>query len=169
MTELSHTYTSPGTYVASLTLNGSASASVIIRVNKTLETATAKSVKVTLNFKQAPGFEDDQFAFTLKAPGLLEPKETVKAKLKSGAYEGLKMFVSVGGNEARTVEPTRIFQVELDERALARSGSNSLKYNPKTGEVKLSTRELALESIFEGVGLTRNTASIGRYMLPIGS
>jgi len=167
LTTISHTYTTPGVYFATVTMNDSASAAIIIRVNKTAEVATVKTAKVTLSFKVPAGFEDDQISFSLKATGLLEDKDTVKAKLKSGAYQGLKMFVNIGGGENRVPEPARVFSVELDARGQARADKNSLKYNPKTGEVKVSVKEASLEDLFATLGLTRNTASTGRYNIPI--
>lgn len=164
---ISHTYVTPGVYLATVTLNDTASAAIVIRVNKTAEPATVKSAKVTLSFKVPAGFEDDQISFSLKATGLLESKETVKTKLKSGAYRGVRMFVNLGGGENRVPEPVRVFSVELDDRAQARADNNSLKYNPKTGEVKVSVKAASLEDLFATLGLTRNTASAGRYSVPI--
>src|SRR5207253_449834 len=121
--QVSHTYTTPGAYTATLTINGAAGATRVIIVTKPVVAATALKGKVTLNFRSVPDFPDDLFQFTLRAPDLIRPKTDLPL-LTVSTYR-----IRAGGSVDGTMPTTKVATATLDSHGMARTLSMNFKLN----------------------------------------
>lgn len=163
--QVTHTYATAGAYTVTLTVNGAASVTKVIIVTKQVAQTIASKASLKLDFRGDENAPDDSFQFTLSSPELARP--AAQAKQDLGQFTLLLYTIRAGGTRDTGVPTTKIASLNLDSRGNARSLNANFKLNLARGTMQVQFKKMALEAIFERVGMTRDPASSKVYEMPV--
>ncbi|HYF48767.1 MAG TPA: S8 family serine peptidase [Planctomycetota bacterium] len=158
--EVSHTYTTPGTFTASVTLTDiagkQASGSKVINVKRRSVNVFASKMQVKLNF--ASSFRSS-LSLTLTIPELVMTPQQFRDAQKTGALAN-KTFTLIVNQQS--------FPFKTDEKGRVRDSSQSLTQNLTRGQITVQIRNNAsLVSLFRGLGMSEDPASTGLKEVPV--
>jgi len=163
--QVSHTYTTAGAYIATLTVNSAASATKTIIVSKKVGSAFASKASSRLDFRSDASAPDDAFQFTLTSTDMARP--TLQAKLDLPQFTAMNWVIRAGGTRDGTVPTTKLTSLTLDAKGMFRSTTLNFKLTLNKGAMLVQFKKTALEDVFAAQGMTRDPASSNVYDMPV--
>jgi len=145
---LSHTYTTIGTFIATLTItdtnNKQATASVTIIVDKPHPSTFATKLQASLKFPQV---SKDRMSVVLTARNLVMTPQQSREALRDGKFEGVTVRITINNVILPNIQPAPA--ILLDRKASYKSTSLNVKHNFTRGQIQLTFNKLNLAAIFD--------------------
>jgi hypothetical protein len=158
---VTHTYTAPGTYLATLTVTDGggkqSQATVAIKVEKRQAAGFPTRFQLHLNFPQKRA---DKLSLTMTVRELVKTPQQSREALRDGTFEGKPFTLRINGNTIGD-------KIILDRKASFKSSTANFKISFTQGRIQLTLNKQDLASAFAALGLTADAASTGIKSIPV--
>ena len=169
---VSHTYTSVGSYVATLTITDQS-----LNARSTSITITVqKQVKIVFPFKASGKVStlktsSGTLAFSLVVPDLVRTPQQVRDTIQKGTYEGKHYFLRIG--QTNGAAPAEADTFLLDRRIQEKGKFETFQIDLRKGAINVALKQSSatpvhdLNALFQQVGINAQTVSPFSFMLRV--